>query len=169
MAEPPRLSEIQLPSERSIIYFVTRCGKNRHKALANGRVFEAVNYVIPQLRRWQVMAAVIMPDHAHFIVSPTEDRGLSVEDFGVGFKQLLRKSLVSQSWQWQRGCFDRLLRSDENLESKWIYVQENPVRAGFVKRAEDWPYHLDFINDGGKLAASPTERIPRESAGVGRS
>jgi len=109
-----------------------------------------------------------MPDHAHFIISPIEDRGLSVGGF-AGFRQLLRKSLVVQSWEWQRGCFDRLLRSGENLESKWIYAQENLVLAGFVKTAEDWPHYLDFINDGGKLAASPTERIPRESAGVGRS
>jgi hypothetical protein len=64
---------------------------------------------------------------------------------------------------------DHVVRSDENLESKWIYVQENPVRAGFVKAAEDWLYYLDFVNDGGKLSASPTERIPRESAGVDRS
>jgi hypothetical protein len=69
----------------------------------------------------------------------------------------LRKAIPSQSWKWQRGCFDRLLRSDENLEDKWIYVQDNPVRAGLVRKAEDWPFYLDFINDSGKLAASPTK------------
>jgi putative transposase len=103
----------------------------------------------------EVMAAVIMPDHAHVIVSPVEDRDLSVGDFAMGFKRLLRKSLGSQGWEWQRGCFDRLLRSDEDFGNKWLYVQENPVRAGFVQRFEDWPYYLDFINDG-KLTASPT-------------
>jgi hypothetical protein len=62
-------------------------------------------------------------------------------------KRVLRKTLGSQKWEWQRGCFDRLLRSDENLHSKWIYAQDNPVRHGFVRRSEDWPYYLDFIND----------------------
>lgn len=157
MAEPPRLSEIQLPWEKSIIYFVTLCVKDRHKVLANAAVFDAAKSVIQQLRRWQVLAAVFMPDHAHFIVSPTEDRELSVGDFAAGFKRLLRKSIPSQPWEWQRGCFDRLLRSDGNVEDKWIYVQDNPVRAGPVQRAEDWPFYLDFINDAGKLAASPTE------------
>ncbi|SRR6266849_2685690 len=157
MAEPPRLSEIQLPWEKSIIYFVTLCVKGRRKVLADPKVFEAIKSTIAQLRRWHVLAAVIMPDHAHLIISPVEDRGLSVGDFATGFKRLLRKTLGAQPWEWQHGCFDRLLRSDESLQSKWIYVQDNPVRQGLVQRWENWPYHLDFINDSGKLTASPTE------------
>lgn len=156
MAEPPRLRPILLPWEKSIIYFVTMCVKDRHAVLAKSDVFDAIKRTIAELRRWQVLAAVIMPDHAHFIVSPCEDRDLSIGDFATGFKRLLRKRLGAPSWDWQRGCFDRLLRSDENLTSKWIYVEDNPVRHGLVQRAEDWPYRLDFVNVSGKLAASPT-------------
>jgi putative transposase len=155
MAEPPRLSEILLPDEMSIIYFVTLCVQDRRKVLANAETFKAIKKAIVGLQKWNVVAAVVMPDHAHLIITPVEDRGLSAGDFATGFKRLLRKTLGSQQWEWQRGCFDRLLRSDEDLESKWIYVQENPVRAGFVKAAEDWPYYLDLISDE-KLAASPT-------------
>jgi hypothetical protein len=131
MVEPPRLSEIQLPWKKSIIYFVTMCVKNRHSVLANARVFEAIKTTIEQLRKWRVLAGVIMPDHADWIVSPTRDRELSVGDFSEGLKRVLRKTLGSQPWEWQRGCFDRLLRSDENLHSKWIYVQDNPCAACF--------------------------------------
>jgi putative transposase len=157
MGEPPRLSEITLPEEKSIIYFVTLCVKGRRKALANAKMFDAIKTAIQELRRWDVLAAVIMPEHVHFIVGPREDRGLSIGDFATDLKRLVRKSLGSQNWEWQRGCFDHLLRSDENLESKWIYVQDNPVRHGLVQRAKDWPYYLDFVNDDGKLAASPTK------------
>jgi REP element-mobilizing transposase RayT len=155
MAEPPRLSEILLPDDKVIIYFVTLCVQGRRRVLANLQALEAFKKVIAELRRWEVLAAVIMPDHAHVIVGPTEDRGLSIGDFVGGFKRLLCKSLGSQDWQWQRGCFDRLLGLDEDLESKWIYFQENPVRADLVQRSEDWLYYLDFINDE-KLTASPT-------------
>ena len=147
MGQPPRLPGIRLPLEKRIIYFVTMCVKNRHSVLANARVFEAIKTTIEQLRKWRVLAGVIMPDHAHWIVSPIGDRELSVGDFSEGLKRVLRKTLGSQPWEWQRGCFDRLLRSDENLHSKWIYVQDNPVRHALVQRAEDWPYYLDFIND----------------------
>ena len=40
---------------------------------------------------------------------------------------------------WQKEFFDHVLRSDESYESKWLYVRENPVRAGLVSSAEDWP------------------------------
>jgi putative transposase len=155
MAEPPRLSEILLPDDKAIIYFVTFCVEGRQPVLANPHTLEAIRKTIAQLRRWDVLAAVMMPDHAHVIVSPVEDRELSVGDFAAGFKRLLRKNLGPQDWEWQRGCFDRLLQSDEDLESKWIYVQENPVRAGLFGRYEDWPYYLDFIDDE-KLTAYPT-------------
>ena len=157
MAETPRLSEITLPEEKSIIYFVTLCVKDRRKVLANAKMFDAIKTAIQELRRWDVLAVVIVPEHVHFIVGPREDRGLSIGDFATGLKRLVRKSLGSQRWEWQRGSFDHLLRSDENLESKWIYVQDNPVRHGLVQRAENWPYYLDFVNDHGKLAASPTK------------
>jgi len=110
------------------------------------KVFEAINATIADLRMWRVLAGVIMPDHTRWIVSPAEERGLSVGDFATGFKRSLRKTRDSQSWEWQRRCFDRLLRSDENLHSEWIYVQDNPVRQGLVQKREDWPYYVDFIN-----------------------
>ena len=134
MGEPPRLPAILLPWEKSVIYFVTMCVRDRRQVLANMSVFEAIKKTIAQLRRWRVLAGVIMPDHSHWIASPVEDRGLSVGDFSTGFKRVLRKTLGSQSWEWQRGRFDRLLRSDENLRNKWIYVQDNPVRHGLVQK-----------------------------------
>jgi REP element-mobilizing transposase RayT len=128
---------------------VTLCVKDRRKVLANPKVFAAIKSSFVQPRRWDVLAAVVMPDHLHVIVSPVENRELSVGDFATGFKRTLRKMLKPPSWDWQRGCFDRLLRSDENLQSKWVYVQDNPVRQGLVQRWEDWPYYLDFINEKG--------------------
>jgi len=133
MGQPPRLSEIQLPWEKRIIYFVTFCVQDRRKVLANSETFEAIKTAIAQLRKWHVLAAVIMPDHVHLIVWPVENRERSVGDFSEGFKRVLRKTLGSQPWEWQRGCFDRLLRSNENLHSKWTYVQDNPVRMVWSK------------------------------------
>src|SRR5262249_464352 len=159
MAEPPRLPASRLPWQNSIIYFVTICVKDRCNVLATPEMFEAIKTTIPQLQKWHVLAGVVMLDHIHWIVLPVENRELSVGDFSHGFKRPLRKQVGAQSWEWQRGCFDRLPRSDDNLWSKWIYVKDNPVRHGLVQNADDWPYYLDFINelpDGGKLSASPT-------------
>jgi putative transposase len=171
MAEPPRLPAILLPWDKSIVYFVTICVKDRRKVLASPEIFGAIKTAITQLRKWYVLAGVVMPDHAHWVVSPAENREVSVGDFSHRFKRSLRKLLGPHSWEWQRGCFDRLLRSNENLQSKWIYVKDNPVRHGFVQRAEDWSFYLGFINesDKGKLSASPTDlqTDPLQFRGVG--
>lgn len=74
--------------------------KNRHSVLANARVFEAIKTTIEQLRKWRVVAGVIMPGHSHWIVSPIGDRELSVGDFSEGLKRVLRKTLGSQPWEW---------------------------------------------------------------------
>jgi REP element-mobilizing transposase RayT len=149
-----------LPWEKSIIYFVTMCVKHRRDVLAEPKMFDAIKSTIAQLQKWNVLAGVVMPDHVHWIVSPVEDRNLSVGDFSHGFKRTLRNQLGPQPWEWQRGCFDRLLRSDENLWSKWLYVKDNPVRHGLVQKADDWPHYMDLVNEPGKLSASPTENEP---------
>jgi putative transposase len=42
--------------------------------------------------------------------------------------------------RWQENYFDHRLRGDEQFGEKADYVLQNPVRAGLVKRAQDWPY-----------------------------
>ena len=41
---------------------------------------------------------------------------------------------------WQRDHWDKQLRRGESYEEKWEYVRNNPVRHGYVKSADDWPY-----------------------------
>jgi putative transposase len=41
---------------------------------------------------------------------------------------------------WQPEFFDHVLRSQESQDAKWRYIAENPVRAGLVMQAEEWPY-----------------------------
>ncbi|HEY4271337.1 MAG TPA: hypothetical protein VGM65_04985 [Candidatus Udaeobacter sp.] len=94
-----------------------------------------------KLQHWIVLAAVLMPDHLHIIVSPTDARDAELGNFPAALKRRIRRELKAP-WHWQPGCFDRLLRSDESLHEKWLYVQDNPVRAGFVQRADDWPYRI---------------------------
>ena len=41
---------------------------------------------------------------------------------------------------WQHGFFDHRLRNDESYGQKAEYIRQNPVRAGLVKAAGDWPF-----------------------------
>src|SRR5437868_15320515 len=167
MGEPPRLSEILLGQEQAVIYFVTLCVNERRAVLANQVVFEAIETTLMQLARWRVLAGVVMPDHFHLVISPAEARGLTIGDFATGFKRLLRKTLPEQHWEWQRGCFDRLLRSDESLHNKWTYIEDNPVRAGLVQKIEDWPFYLGSIaqqSSVGEAVSFPSCKIGKLTA-----
>lgn len=140
MGSPPRVP-VWLPWEQRVVYFVTICVANRQPVLANERAFNAFKAASSKLDNWKILAAMLMPDHLHIIVVPIENRNAKLGNFSGALKRWMRQEL-NASWNWQPGCFDRLLRSDESLHDKWLYVQENPVRAGLVKHWKDWPYQV---------------------------
>ncbi len=143
MAQPPRLPAILLPLDVPVIYWITLCVERRERVLANATIFTAMTQTIAELRRWFVVSAVVMPDHFHALVSPKEERDSPVGDFFTGFKRVLRQRL-RHPWNWQRSGFDRLLRSRDDAQEKWIYMRENPVRAGLAGSWEEWPFYFDY-------------------------
>jgi putative transposase len=58
------------------------------------------------------------------------------------WKEWTAKSLKVK---WQRDFFEHRLRRDESCEEKTDYVRANPVRAGLVADADQWP-HV-FVGD----------------------
>jgi len=86
-----------------------------------------------------------MPDHVHLFVRGSDDFQLG-RWIGM-LKQALAKHVVPTRMLpiWQRRFFDHLLRSDESYAQKWNYVCENPVRAGLVTKADDWPYSGEIV------------------------
>jgi REP element-mobilizing transposase RayT len=83
-----------------------------------------------------------MPDHVHLLAAPFE-REEPVGNLSAAIKRWMRQELKAQ-WHWQGGSFDRLLRSSDSVDEKWAYIEQNPVRAGYITRAEDWPYAIGF-------------------------
>ncbi len=99
----------------------------------------------PSRYGWTIGRFVTMPDHLHFFCVSDETPGAaSLSRFMAGFKQWTAKGILRATGAtpplWQKEFFDHVLRSDESFESKWHYVRENPVRAGLVSTADDWPY-----------------------------
>ena len=135
------------------VYFITTCTADRRALLANDTAFATLRVefeAAPKRHGWTVGRFVVMPDHVHFFcVSDESSDAAQLSHFVGAFKQWTAKSILRSSGivapLWQREFFDHVLRSDESYESKWRYVLENPVRAGLVKAADDWPY-------GGEIA-----------------
>lgn len=47
---------------------------------------------------------------------------------------------TKRPWRWQDGYHDHKFRTPESESRKWEYVCLNPVRAGLVKRPEEWAF-----------------------------
>jgi REP element-mobilizing transposase RayT len=95
-----------------------------------------------QLGYWHVSAAVVMPNHLHALLH-CETLGLS--QVMKRFKQYTareanRKLDRKGKRFWQREWFDHWSRSAQEDDRIISYIRNNPVRAGLVKRPEDWQW-----------------------------
>jgi len=126
------------------VFFVTACTHQRHRLLANAGLHTAFCNFAGQAPDHGVFVGryVLMPDHIHLFVSSAPEAP-SLSAWIKSLKNALSKTLRQQQVpapHWQKGFFDHVLRSDESLAEKWLYVSANPVRAGLVKQTEDWPF-----------------------------
>ncbi len=130
------------------LFFVTICTLYRRKIPYLEEAHKALLlYGTRAIKEFNVALGryVIMPDHLHLFVRGDQSFVLGV--WVKGLKRAILKASLSQSqgFSWQPGFFDHLLRNDESYAQKWEYVRENPVRAGLVKFAQEWPYQGEFV------------------------
>jgi hypothetical protein len=72
---------------------------------------------------------------------------------GVGSSPSRNLTRLPRPWRWQSGFHDHKFRTPESESKKWEYVCLNPVRAGLVKRPEEWPWagEIFYENAGPEL------------------
>ena len=130
------------------LYFVTIYTIHRNKIRnleATQRTFEA--YIRRARDEFGVAVGkyMMMPDHMHFFVRGGDNFNLA--QWVNGLKRAISVALGATKKHplWQPGFFDHVLRNDQSYTKKWKYVRENPVRAGLVQRADDWPPQGEFV------------------------
>ena len=86
-------------------------------------------------------AAVIMPDHLHFVAGLRQD---SLDRLMHSLKSYTAKKINTllnrQGAFWQPQYHDHAVRGDEDLNEVVLYSLNNPVRAGLVRDFHDYPY-----------------------------
>ena len=87
-------------------------------------------------------AWVFLPDHWHAICAPVYPLTISrvMKSFKASSTILITRRRAERGELWQARFFDRALRTVKEYNEKIEYLHLNPVRAGLVQRAEEWPW-----------------------------
>ena len=126
------------------IVFITVCTKFREKWLANEKVHQLLTEYWRDCSRWIVGRYLIMPDHLHLFATQAED-SCELDVWVRWWKSMLRRSLKTNS-RWQRDYWDTTMRSFEHYYEKILYVDENPVRKGYVEKAHAWRFKGEIFD-----------------------
>lgn len=147
------LPHLQRDGKRHFVTFVTR---NRWVLPDWERdiVLESIRH--DNVLRYDLDAAVVMPDHAHLILTPAIDRMRQrviplfeiMQTIKGASARKINQRLEYHGAVWQEELFDRVLRSAEDNYAKVLYVLENPIRAGLVLDWQEykWMWHRPFSN-----------------------
>jgi len=120
--------------------FVTVCAYQRRRIMASEEVRAALLQAWNEADHWHVGRYVIMPDHIHLFCSPARHDAASVSKWTAYWKRRVSQLCTELQPLWQRDCWDTQLRPNDSYHEKWNYVGNNPVRAGLVRCADDWPF-----------------------------
>jgi REP element-mobilizing transposase RayT len=97
--------------------------------------------------RFDLHAAVVMPDHVHLIYSPLRrDDGWSytlpetMKAIKGRSARFINIALKRSGPVWQEEFFDHVLRSNDSLVDRVDYVCQNPVRAGLVRQESEYKW-----------------------------
>jgi REP element-mobilizing transposase RayT len=137
-------------------HFVTFCTFQRCQLSEQAREIVMNSCLHDNGTRYDLLAAVVMPDHVHMILIPLindQERRVwllpEILDAVKGASaHLINKNLSRRGPVWQQESFDHVLRSSENLDAKIQYVLENPVRRGLVANSAEyhWLWCRPFPN-----------------------
>jgi REP element-mobilizing transposase RayT len=123
-------------------YFVTFATRQRFVLPAVARDIALRTCAHDHEKTYWLETAVIMPDHVHLLFSPLSGwrLGSILQRIKGTSSHLINRAIQRKGPLWQDECFDRLIRSDEDIVKKGNHILANPVRAGLVAHEHDYPW-----------------------------
>lgn len=125
-------------------HHVTQRGNRRQETFFGDDDYRAYVELLGQwckAYRVRVWAWCLMPNHVHLILVPPDEDALRLA-VGKTHKHYSRRVNFREDWRghlWQ-GRFASYPMDDAHLRQAARYIDLNPVRAGLVRRPEDWEW-----------------------------
>ncbi len=162
-----RIARVVLPDYP---HHVTQRGNRRQRVFFSDEDYQTYLALMASACRmaWtEVWAYCLMPNHVHLILVPSHGDGLRAA-LGEAHRRYTRRINFREGWRghlWQER-FHSFAMDETHLLAAVRYVELNPVRAGLVQRAEDWPWssvsaHLAGADDALVRVAPMLQRVVR--------
>jgi len=102
-------------------------------------VVDAVKYAESTLKQFDLHAYVVMSNHVHMLVTPKVPPAKFMQSV-KGFTAREANKILNRTGEpfWQSESYDHFVRNDEEFLKIRDYIEQNPVKAGIVMRAEDY-------------------------------
>ena len=97
----------------------------------------------------QIIAYCLMPNHYHFLVRQDGEASVSrwIQTIFNGYVQAANRELNRKGTLFESRCRIKIIDEETYLWQLVRYIHLNPVHAGLVADAKDWPYsnYLEWI------------------------
>ena len=127
--------------------FITQVVENREPVFLNPKYLNLLHDIlrkVKELHPFVMLGYVLLPDHFHLIIQPTEESNFSdimhslKPNFTREYKKLTGLSSSQNTKFWQKRFWDHVIRDDRDLENHLHYIHFNPVKHGYVKDPREW-------------------------------
>jgi len=126
-------------------HHITQRGNNKEKVFFDD---EDKRFYLDVLRRYKdkykikILAYCLMGNHVHVLAMPEKETSLAR---GIGGTNLLYTQYINRKYNrsgrlWQNRFFSSVVEKEPYLWAVMRYIEQNPVRAKLVKRAEDYQW-----------------------------
>jgi REP element-mobilizing transposase RayT len=90
--------------------------------------------------RYRLFAWCVMPNHVHVLLQqlPGSPLDQAVHSWKSYTANAINKVYGRSGRLWRREYFDHFMRDDFELSKTRTYIEDNPVKAGLVERANLW-------------------------------
>jgi len=90
---------------------------------------------------YRLFAWVIMPNDVHVLIEIWQVPLGEIVKSWKGYTAKKANPLLGRHGQfWEEDYFDRYIRDEEHFRRVVHYIESNPVKAGLVPAAADWPW-----------------------------
>jgi REP-associated tyrosine transposase len=145
------------------VYHILNRGKGRQDVFHKPEDFAAFLRLIAEAKGKypiQIIAYCLMTNHFHLLVKAGEGSALGkwMQWLMTSHVRRYHRHYGSSGHVWQGRFKSFPVQDDDHLLTVVRYVEGNPVRAGMVKSARDWPWSSHRENAA--LCGTGSQRVP---------